>query len=114
MIGKRRVLSLLNEFATFLTGIIILFSAFYFFLYAFSVDEGFYTFLIRLMKAFFYTEFALNLLVMLLSVLFLITDHSFEYGFFLKSILRTVIIAVIYLVIQMIEILVNRGASINL
>ncbi len=114
MIGKRRVLSLLNEFATFLIGMIILFCALYFFLYAFNVEEGFYSFLIRLMKAFFYTEFALNLLVLLLSVLFWITDRSFEYGYFLKSILRTVIIAVIYLVIQLIEIVVNRGASINL
>lgn len=114
MLGKRRVLSLLNEFSTFLTLLIILFSAMYFFLYSFQIEESFFIFLIRLLEAFIYTEVALNIIVMLLSVIFWATDYSFEIGYFLKSILRILINVILFLVIQVFEIAINRGFSINL
>ncbi|MCR5761565.1 MAG: hypothetical protein K6F82_06210 [Sphaerochaetaceae bacterium] len=114
MIGKRRVLSLLNESATFMTGVFILCTALYFFLFLFQIEEGFFAFFLKLLDALFYCEIALNALIMPLSVIFWISDYTFESGYFFKSIIRILINTVVYVIIQTVEIMVIRGLSIRI
>ncbi|MCR4676500.1 MAG: hypothetical protein K5634_04635 [Sphaerochaetaceae bacterium] len=114
MIGKRRVLSILNELSTYGTFVFILMIALHFYIFFFNVSEDFTSFYLRLIDASYFSLLAVNAIVILFSFLFWITDYTFEAGYFFKSIIRILIITLIYLIVQVSEIAIERGFTVRL